>query len=474
MTKYPWLLGSFILAGCATAWPLQHPATLILTPQITSGRTTQTVITPYTQASIKHLTLQMYLGETPVNGAVKDIPNADLNKAIVFSNLKANTTYRVKATAYATSDLVISDAAQSYVDITLTNNDAPTIDTLHVKLIDQPFNGQATSSSIVVTSGNYSYSASESFKIPLMINTMAGKWATGSVNGAGSEAQFYEPKGLLLYQGNVYVADTKNNLIRKITPAGVVTTFAGNGETTWELSGQGTNAHFNRPAGMAVDSHGVMYIADTWNWRICKLTSTAMMTYFVDTTSSCCEGLTFDSQDNLYFTDAANNKIMKVTPAGVTTTFIGNGSAVDTDGTGTSASINQPSRLTIDSSDNLYVSGWASNLVRKITPAGVITTLAGSGNAAFADGTGTAASFNCPLGLSVGWDGNIYMSDAGNQRIRRITPQGVVSTYAGNGVEDSTDGEVGIDATLNWPSGLVADNYGNIYFTSLNFIRRIH
>lgn len=472
MTKHHWLLGSFILAGCATILPLQHPATLILTPQITPGRTTQTVITPYTQASINHLTLQMYQGETPVAGAIKDIPNADLNKAIVFSNLKANTTYRVKATAYATSDLVISDADQSYVDITLTNNDAPTINTLQVKLIDRPFNGQGTASAIAVTPGGYTYPTPENLDVPLMVTTLAGQWATGSVDGTGTAAQFNKPRGLLTYQGNVYVADTFNHRIRKVTPAGVVTTLAGNGETTWEMSGEGTNAHFNMPSALAVDSKGTLYVLDTKNWRICKLTLAGMMTYFVDTTSAFCEGLAIDSHDNLYFADAGNCKIMKVTPEGVTTTFVGNGNASDVDGTGTSASINQPSRLTVDSSDNLYVSGWASNLVRKITPAGVVTTIAGS-TYEFAEGTGTAAAFRTPLGIAVGWDGNIYLSDCENLRIRKITPAGVVSTYAGSWVEDSVDGEVN-NAAIFYPSALAADKNGNIFFGENGKIRRIH
>ena len=177
--------------------------------------------------------------------------------------------------------------------------------------------------------------------------------------------------------GNVYVADNLNFLIRKITPAGVVTTFAGSGVSG---SDNGTAASFNMPTGIAVDSSG-----------------------------------------NVYVTDGTTLSIRKITPAGVVTTFAGSGTSGVADGTGTAASFNLPMSIAVDSSGNLYVPDMINSLMRKITPAGVVTTLAASGTAGSTNGIGTAASFASPYGIAADSSGNLYVTDKENVLVRKIT-----------------------------------------------------
>ena len=144
-------------------------------------------------------------------------------------------------------------------------------------------------------------------------------------------------------------------------------------------------------------------------------------------------GVAFDGDGNLYVADTANHTIRKVTPAGVVTTFAGSGSSGSDDGTGTAASFNYPRGVAVDGDGNLYVADTNNNTIRKVTPAGEVTTFAGSGSYGSDDGTGTAASFANPRGVAVDGDGNLYVADTNNNTIRKVTPAGVVTTFAGSG-----------------------------------------
>jgi sugar lactone lactonase YvrE len=181
-----------------------------------------------------------------------------------------------------------------------------------------------------------------------------------------------------------------------------------------------------------------------------------------------------DAGGTLYVSDTLNSLIRKITAAGVVTTLAGSGSTGSTDGTGTAASFGNPQDLAVDASGTVYVADTGNNLIRKITAAGVVTTLAGSGRAGSTNATGTAASFDTPYGVAVDSSGTLYVSDTGNNLIRKITAAGVVTTLAGSGSAGSTNG-TGTAASFSTPSGLTMDASGALYVADFrnNLIRKI-
>jgi sugar lactone lactonase YvrE len=262
------------------------------------------------------------------------------------------------------------------------------------------------------------------------VSTFAGS-TTGSTDGNGTAAKFNYPRGVAVDGlGNVYVADTGNHMIRKITPAGLVTTVAGS--TSGFADGTGTAARFSGPQGLAVDSTGNIYVADTNNFKIRKITPDGVVSTLAGSTYGFADGIginasfkhifgvSVDSTGNVYVADTYNNMIRKITPDGVVSTFAGS-TPGSTDATGTNAKFNSPNGLAVDSIGNVYVADSGNNKIRKITPDGVVSTLAGSGLRGSEDGIVTAASFNSPNGVALDSKGNIYVADINNKKIRKIT-----------------------------------------------------
>ena len=170
-------------------------------------------------------------------------------------------------------------------------------------------------------------------------------------------------------------------------------------------------------------------------------------------------GITIDKNDNVFVTDGGNNKIRKITPAGVVTTLAGSGASGSADGTGTAATFNGPWGIGVDASDNLYVCDVQNYKIRKVTQAGVVTTFAGDGTIGVVDGPVLSARFNGAIGIVADKNGNFYVTDGGSGKIRMISPDGQVYTLAGNGTNSSTDGS-GNFASFSGPLGIAIDPSG--------------
>jgi hypothetical protein len=244
--------------------------------------------------------------------------------------------------------------------------------------------------------------------------------------------------------GNLYVA-TAYQTLRKITPAGVVTTLAGQyngGNTVAPVDGTGAAAVFSNMQGIATDSAGNIYVIDGDEIR--KVTQAGVVTTLAgSTTRGSANGtgaaagfeepldLIVDPSGTIYVADQDNNEIRKITPAGVVTVLAGSlGAGGYQDGTGTAAVFNGPRGIVLDATGNLFVVDYANNVIRKVTPAGVVTTFVGNPAGGFADGTGAAARFGQPWEMSIDAAGNLYVSDNNHVAIRKITPAGVVTTVA--------------------------------------------
>jgi hypothetical protein len=291
--------------------------------------------------------------------------------------------------------------------------------------------------------------------------------------------------------GNLYVGDTADDVVRKVTPAGAVTILSGTSGQTGTADGTGAAAQFNDPSGLAAAGDGTLAVADTANGTIRRITAAGAVTTLAGSTTSrgnadgtgaaatfsAPTGLAQDAGGNLYVADATNHTLRRVTAAGAVTTFAGSaGVSGSADGTGANARFNHPTGVAVDAGGNVYVADTTNNTIRKITSAGVVTTLAGlAGVSGSSDGSGSAALFNRPGGLAVDGSGNLYVADTGNSTIRRITPSGTVSTYAGLvGVAGLKDGPR-TDCWFNQPQDVAVDAAGVVYVadTGNATIRRI-
>ena len=268
---------------------------------------------------------------------------------------------------------------------------------------------------------------------PVKIATEIYTWTTfagehgvsGSTDGGRNVARFNEPIGIAVDSADhVYVADSGNHTIRKITPEGMVTTLAGSAKERGSADGTGSAARFAFPC-----------------------------------------GIDLDREDNLYVADSDNYTVRQVSPSGVVTTLAGSaGLKGGTDGVGSAARFNHLAGVALDSAGNVYVADASNHTIRKVSPAGAVTTLAGSTKKmGVADGTGEAARFSCPYGVALDPEGNVFVTDGGNGRIRLISAGGVVTTLAGS------------PGQFMCPYGVALDSGGNLFVTDVRgrMIRKV-
>lgn len=293
--------------------------------------------------------------------------------------------------------------------------------------------------------------------VDIQVNTFAGS-AEGFTDGIGMNAQFKRPTQITTHpNGSLYIID-RSNTIRKISPNMEVTSI---------------NIDLNpiAPSGIVVDVSENIYISDALNHLIIKITPNGTTSIFAGSSQGFSEGtganaqfnnprgMTIDESGNIFVCDAFNFKIRKITPNGVVSTLAGSTIGF-ADGTGSSAQFKNPSYITIDTFGNLYVADIDNHKIRKITTSGMVSTFAGSVSG-FADGSGTNAQFNRPLGIDIDFLGNLFIGDSNNHLIRKITADGLVSTIAGNeaGFAEGT----GANAQFTNPAGIVIDSLNHIY-----------
>ena len=280
---------------------------------------------------------------------------------------------------------------------------------------------------------------------------------SGNADGTGSAARFSNPNGLAVdTAGNVYVSDSGSAGVRRITPAGVVTTLPPTADSYWS------------PAGVAVDTGGNVYVSDYNNRTISRIAPDGVITVLARGPIFgflCPQGLALDGAGNLYIADPYESSIVTMTTAGAGAHAYAGLTLQPGSADGTyDAQFRNPVAVAADSLGNVYVADRGNNMIRKIAPSGVVTTLAGTaGVTGCADGAGAAAQFNSPSGVAVDLAGIVYVADAGNGTIRKIMPNGAVTTLAGTaGAFGSVDG-LGAAARFHGPTALAVDGVGNVF-----------
>jgi sugar lactone lactonase YvrE len=414
-----------------------------------------------------------------------------------LSGTTSNWVYGVWQPSVTTQLLsaLTSTSATVNWDLTLLGNPAPTIHGICWNTSGTPtLTDTHADNSSVSTTGAFTYNLTN---LTPGTDYYVRAYAT-SIMGTvyGREIKFTTPQNApVIAYSNTSLTNSVNSTITAISPTntggvvpattpGNIIVLAGSG-SQGSLDATGSNASFNRPNSIATDHSNNIFITDGKNNKIRKITPDGVVTTLAgngsqgsdDGTGTAASfnepsGIATDTAGNVYVSDPYNSLIRKITPSGVVTTLAGSGGFEGLDGIGLAASFSYAISIATDALGNISVADFASHKIRKITAEGVVTTLAGSGSEGSLDATGIAASFDYPNDVATDALGNIYVADSRNHKIRKITPEGVVTTVAGNGTNSSIDG-IGLAAGFSYPDGIATDAANNIYVAESGSIRKI-
>ena len=330
-----------------------------------------------------------------------------------------------------------------------------------------------------------------------IITTIAGCDDTALGDGGPALNAYLEGPLAIAFDkaGNLYITDGFHDRIRKINTAGIITTIAGTGTSGYNGDGiPAISAQVSRPTGIICDLKGNLYFCDNYNNRVRKIDTAGIITTIAGNGSIVYNGdnipadtaavysphwVAKDAQGDLYVSEWGNHRVRKMDTSGIITTIAGTGISGYTGdgGPAANAMVNSPYGIAIDDTGNIYFADYLENVVRKIDPSGMITTFAGNSTVFTLgdNGPATSAGMNHPIGVMVDGNGNVYITDASHECIRKVTA-GIITTIAGNGTESfSGDGGPATAAELNNPAGITMDTAGTIYFTdfSNNRVRRL-
>jgi IPT/TIG domain len=429
--------------------------------------------------TLKTLTLLLFL--TIVACSKDDSPETTaLTSNLAISSISPNSG--TKTTAVVITGIGFSPNATSNT-VTLNGKTCPITSASATQLNITIPPAAGTGNIKVAVAGFEKESTLFTFIETVTVSTLAGNGTIADVNGTGTSAQF---RGAFFIttdsSGNIFVTDA--NKIKKITPNGVVTTFAGSGAAGF-ADGTGTEAIFKDPNGITTDIAGNIYVFDNGNNKLRKITPSGVVSTIAGSTAGYQDGqgniakfsasvfsITTDPTGNIFVCDRDNGRIRKVSPTGLVSTFAGSNTFGTINGLGQASSFSTPYQIAIDKNNNLFVTQYTAvnPFIRRITPDGLVSTYAGTTQGS-ADGTLSTAQFNIPSGITFNLKGDIFVTEDISARIRKISTDGIVTTIAG-GSSGFQDG-LGTVAKFQYAASLAIDKNDNIYVADGYRIRKI-